>query len=267
METSDQKIEELKYLLLDEDRIEINALREEIAHLKTIIKDKKLLDKEVGPIISEHLNQYTKDIPKNLGKSITKTLKLEIENSQDKIVDILYPIMGKLIKKYIQKEFEKLSEQINKKLKRRFSFGGIKRKIKSIFTGVKEEDIVVEELSETKIEELFIIEKNSGLLKGNYSTTNTIDKDVLSGMLTAIKSFVEDALKTGNDDLETIEYGLYNIHIQNFNTYYIASVIHGVFDISFKEDLREQLFEFSQKHYTASKSKKELSEALKKMFN
>lgn len=267
MESNDQKIEELKNLLLNDDRAYVNALSKEIADLKSIINDKTLLDKEVGPLITQYLEKYTEDIPKKLGPSITKTLRFEIENSQDKIVDALYPIMGKLIKKYIKKEFEKLSEQINKKLKSRFSFGGFKRKLKSIFIGVKEEDIFVEELSETKIEELFIIEKNSGLLKGNYSTTNTIDKDVLSGMLTAIKGFVEDALKTGSDDLETIEYGLYNIHIQNFNTYYIASVIHGVFDSSFKEELQDQLFEFSEKYYKPSKSNDELSSALKKMFN
>ena len=69
------------------------------------------------------------------------------------------------------------------------------------------------------------------------ATTETIDKDMISGMLTAIKSFVEDAFKTGNDNLESIEYGLYNIHIQNFKTYYIAVVVHGVFDTNYQEKL------------------------------
>jgi hemerythrin len=51
---------------------------------------------------------------------------------------------------------------------------------------------------------------------------------MISGMLTAIKSFVEDAFQQNQQNLETIEYELYNIHIQNFHTYYIATIISGV---------------------------------------
>lgn len=266
MQSENYKIEELKHLLLNDDRESINALKLEIERLKAIIEDKELLDTKIGPIINTYLDQYTKDIPSKLGPSITESLKNEIANSQDTIVDVLYPIMGKLIKKYIQKEFEKLSDQINKTVQNRFSVKALKRKLKSIFTGVNENDIIINDLSDTQIQELFIVEKHSGILKGNFSKTNTIDKDVLSAMLTAIKSFVEDALKTGNDQLETIEYGLYNIYIQNFKSYYIAVIIHGVFDVTYREQLREKLNTFSQKKYKSNLSKEALSLALEKEF-
>lgn len=267
MESEDYKIEELKHLLLQEDRATIDSLKKEIAELKKTLHTKDKLDEKVGPIIKNYLDAYTDDIPSKLGPTITKSLKNQIADSRDDIVDILYPIMGLLIKKYIQAEFKKLSEQINKQLEHNFSFKSIKRKFKSIFTGVKEQDIIIEGLAETKVEEVFIIEKHSGILKGSFSNTNTIDKDVLSGMLTAIKSFVEDALKTGGEQLETIEYGSYNIHIQNFNTYYIAVVAHGTFDNNFKEDLVEELYTFSDKFYKPAKSNEELSKALEKTFS
>ncbi|RNC84949.1 MAG: cell envelope biogenesis protein OmpA [Winogradskyella sp.] len=267
MQSEDYKIEELQRLLLQEDRDTTNALKQELEDLKLLIETEKELDGKVGPIITKYLNLYTEDIPEKLGPTITKTLKNEIEKSKDTIVDALYPIIGKLIKRYIQKEFQKLSDKINYQVNHRFSLKSIARKLKSIFTGVKEEDIIISELSDTQIQEVFVVEKNSGILKGSFSKTNTIDKEVLSGMLTAIKSFVEDALKTGDEQLETIEYGLYNIYIQNFKTYYIAVVLHGVFDSTFKEKLEEDLLTFSQKHYKASKSRVEISESLKDMFS
>jgi len=266
LQTEDYKIDELKHLLLNEDRQIIAALQSELKSIKNILETQEELEINVGPIIKAYLENYTKEIPDTLGPTITKSLKNEIANSKNEVVDALYPIMGKMIKKYLQKEFEILSEKINAQIKKRFSFKGFNRKIKSIFTGVKEDSLIINDLSESKLEEIFIIEKNSGILKGSYSENNTIDKDVLSAMLTAIKSFVEDAVKTGNENLESIEYGLYNIHIQNFNSYYIAAIIHGVFDVAFQEDIREQINDFSTKYYSSKASIEEISNSLEIYF-
>ena len=266
MQSEDRKIQTLQRLLLEEDREDIIALKNEIKALRSLIESEKEFDEVISPIISKHLKTYTLEMPDKLGPSITKTLKYEIENSTHTIVDALYPIIGKLIKRYIQTEFQKLSDKINKQVDERFSFKALKRKFRSLFFGVKEEDIIISKLSETQIQQIFIIEKHSGLLRGNYSTANTIDKDVLSGMLTAIKSFVEDALKTGGDQLEVIEYGMYKIYIQNFETYYIAVVLHGIFDSQFKEDLEEKLYDFSEKHFKSSLSNDDISKSLETMF-
>ena len=261
------KIDLLKNLLLNDDRIEIDLLKAKIKHLENLLESKEKLALKISPIVDDKLMEFTDEIPNTLGPAITQSLKKEIENSKDQVVDALYPIIGKMIKKYIQKEFQLLSEKINTQIQQRFSFKNLFRKVKSKATGVNEGELIIKDVSETKIQEIFIIEKHSGILKANYSKTNTIDKEVLSGMLTAIKSFVEDAFKTGNDNLESIEYGLYNIHIQNFNSYYIAVIVHGIFDIQYHEKLENKLFKFSKKIYTSKASKQELSNALENMFN
>ena len=267
MQSEDYKIEELKHLLLNEDREMIAALKSEIDNLKKTLNTEKELEINVGPIIKAYLANYTEEIPEKLGPTITQSLKNEIANSKNEVVDALYPILGKMIKKYLQKEFEILSEKINSQIKRRFSIKGFKRKIKSLFTGIKEESLIINDLSESKIEQILIIEKHSGILKGSYSNSDTIDKDVLSAMLTAIKSFVEEALKTGNENLESIEYGLYNIHIQNFNSYYVAAIIHGVYDVQFQESIRERINEYSAKHYKSNVTKDKISKSLETYFS
>jgi flagellar motor component MotA len=74
-----------------------------------------------------------------------------------------------------------------------------------------------------------------------------MDKDMISGMLTAIKSFVEDAFSGGAQNLEAIEYELYTIHIQNFFSYYIAVVVSGNYSRTFESDLENELLELSKK--------------------
>ena len=63
---------------------------------------------------------------------------------------------------------------------------------------------------------------------------DNIDKDMIAGMLTAIKSFVEDAFAKEEQSLELIQYEFYNIYIQNLASYYIATVISGSFNSDFK---------------------------------
>lgn len=260
------KLRQLKELLLHEDRDEIALLQAKITALEDIIEKQEKLSNRVDPIIDKKLKQYTEDIPEKLGPTITESLKNEIANSKDQVVDALYPIIGKMIKKYIQQEFKILSEKINTQLQKSFSFKNWKRKFKSKISGIEEDSFVMQELAKTEIQEIFIIEKDSGILIANFSKSNTIDKDVLSGMLTAIKSFVEEAFKTGNDNLELIEYGLYNIHIQNFNSYYFAVVAHGVFDSSYKGKLEYELLNFAEKNL-GKENNKNLSIKLAEYFN
>jgi len=244
----DKKLILLKELLLTDDRAHIDSLNNRIKELESIIDLQENLSIKVDPIIDEKLQKYTTDIPEKLGPMITESLKNEIQNSKAQVVDALYPIIGKMIKKYIQQEFKILSDKINQQLKKRFSMEGIVRKFKSKFTGVEEESLILHELAKTEIIEIFIIEKNSGLLKANFSKSDTIDKEVLSAMLTAIKSFVEQAFNTGEEQLESIEYGLYHIHIQNFKSFYIAVILHGVYDSTYKSKLKSKLLVFVGKN-------------------
>ena len=62
-----------------------------------------------------------------------------------------------------------------------------------------------------------VIEQGSGIVASEYSKTQNIDQDTVAGMLTAIKSFAEDAFQAETQSLEYIEYENYHIHLQNFS--------------------------------------------------
>ncbi|MGV6828831.1 MAG: cell envelope biogenesis protein OmpA [Flavobacteriales bacterium] len=225
MQTSRDKLDVLRDLLLIEDREDVKKILDRLDQVEQDAVKKQLLEEQVSPYINKSLHHFSETIPEKLGPTITKTLEKQIKESQDKVAETLYPVLGKMIKKYIQNEIKLLSESINNRIKTTFPF---KRKITSFFSGTKESDLLISELVQAKILQVFVIEKNSGILLGSYSKEETIDQEMISGMLTAIKNFVEDAFEQNQQNLETIEYELYNIHIQNFHTYYIATIISGV---------------------------------------
>ncbi|KGL63988.1 hypothetical protein [Polaribacter sp. Hel1_85] len=228
----DNRFELLRELLLAEDREKFDSLSQEI-----ILREK--LSNRVSPLIDEKILDLRENFPEYFGDTITETIKVQIRDSQDEVVEALYPIMGKMVKKFIVAEITKLSDSINKTIKEKFSIQEI---LKRILKGKRNDaGIVLEEVFEFVIEEVFIIEKESGLLSGSYSRGSIADKDMISGMLTAIKSFAEDAFSKEGQDLENIKFETFQLSIRNFKTIYIAIATSGVLTSEVLEELSDNI--------------------------
>lgn len=234
------KVELLKDILFTDDRKFAEKIAERISIIEQTVNERKNLSEKVKPIIAQELAEFVKEIPTTLGPTITATLKEEISKNKDEIVDALYPILGKMIKKYISQEIKLLIEKINKQL----SVKSWSRKFRSWFGDVKEAELVLSELSSASIEQVLLIERGSGILAASYSKTKTIDEDMISGMLTAIKGFVEDAFGQKNQNLELIEYESYHIHLQSFISYYVAVVVSGNYTLQAKGKVQDLIFDF-----------------------
>ncbi len=238
---SEDKLEVLKKILLTDDREFAQEITRKIEYLE---KHQKNLSERVEPILDDKFTSFVEEIPETLGSTITETLKKEIEKSRDAVAEALYPIMGKMIKKFIQKEISLLNERINNQLKSSFSF---KNRFKSRKRGQQQAAGMLLAEYQAKIEQIMVIEKGSGLVKANLSLTEAMDEDMVAGMLTAIKSFAEDAYKKRNVELERIDYELFTIHIQNFSNYYIAVVLSGIYNDEIRDKLEDILFNFAQR--------------------
>lgn len=264
----DEKLNIIKDILLTDEREFVSSIEKKIQILEHSINEKKQLSAKVDPIINEKLQQFIKEIPNTLGPTITKTLKEEIKNSQDAVVEALFPILGKMIKRYVQHEMKLLSEKINNQVNNTFSFKRFFRKAKSKASGIEESDLIIQEQTNTKIEQVIIIEKGSGMVLAEYSKTKMADEDMVAGMLTAIKSFAEDAFIKESQNLHYIEYDLYHIHLQNFSSFYIAVVVSGAYNVIFKDKLEDKILNFANKQKIANilKNKTLLTQKLDYFF-
>lgn len=264
----DEKLSIIKDILLTDEREFTSSIEEKIKSLEKIINKKEQLSTKVNPIIDDKLDAFIKEIPNTLGPAITKALKTEIKNSQDAVIEVLYPILGKMIKRYVQHEIKMLSEKINTQLNKTFSFKGFFRKAKSKISGVNQGDLILQEQNSPKVEQIIIIEKGSGVVLAEFSKTKMTDEDMVAGMLTAIKSFVEDAFKKEQQDLQYIEYDHYHIHLQNFSSYYIAVVLSGAYNVIFKDKLEDNIFNFTSKQKIANNlnNKNILTQKLENFF-
>lgn len=264
-------LEQLQELLLTADRDAVQLLRDEFAELNFDVIDsksdiaqiKKLLDElhenwedpdRLGNRLDPLLNLKVQEIKNNFsqlfGYEIRQTVKQGIRNSKDEFVDAIYPVVGKMIRKYVRTQFDTFLDDVGERLENGFSPKWWINRLKGFFGGVSSAELLLRESFSYQLEEVFFIQHNSGLLLAAYSRNNTIDLDMIAGMLTAIRSFVGDAFaqKKEQDDLESISYGSYKVMLTNFHSYYAASVVLGIMNNGQKEQLEDYLISFAQQH-------------------
>lgn len=239
-----KSIDTLKELLFEEEKDRYLKLSSQIKETSKEI-DEKLANREIPEAeFNEILDRIVRVMPEKLGPTITSTLKVQIRESRDDVVQALFPIVGQMIKKYISQEIQLLTERLDKQFESVFSFDLFLLRLKSIFTGTPYGQLLIARSSQASIREIFIIEEESGLLLASYSKTPSFDQDMMAGMLTAIKTFVSDAMEVERQELEMISYDLFQIYIHNFHKFYIAVVIEGAIDNEYKNKLSDRLLSF-----------------------
>ena len=232
---------QLKEILLREDR---SALEE----LQRTLNEKQLLAEKINPIVEDHLTFLRHNFPKEYAKIVNRMVEQKLKSSQDEILDVIYPVMGKMINKYMAFQFQELKDSINARIDALFSKQGVFWWIRNKIFGLDNADVLLSGLDIPIIEEIFVIQRDSGLLYGSAALYPTVNRDVVAGMLTAIKSFLEDAYERDNEDLELIQYGTYKILIENMPTHYFALAISGSLSNTEGAVIRNKIIDFIQEN-------------------
>ncbi len=257
----------LREILLAEDR-------EELQHLKKTLDDPQLLSQKISPILEERLQFFKENFPVEFRLAVEDIIDKKLESSREELLEIIYPTLGQMIKKYIQHQFQLLKESMEEQIRNTFQVGIIGR-IRYALFGVKPQKMaenILQKLDGPVVEEIFIIEHHSGILLGSASRQETMDLDMVAGMLTAIKAFVEDAFRRGSEKLESVQYGTFSIHLENFPSYYIAAAISGSVSAKERSDLSDSLAKFAESELRINLKKRdgsshyEIKQRLEKYF-
>jgi hypothetical protein len=192
--------------------------------------------------IALHFAQAPEAAAQDLAPLMSASIKAEIRGERDAMIDALYPVIGSTISKYLSETLATLIRTINEKLESRLSIGAIGRKLRALFTGVSEAELLVRESLPLRVEAAFLIHKTSGLVIAQFQNPQSppLDPSLLSGMLTAIRSFFNESMSgTGAaNELDQIEYGESKIVLEVAGYCYLAAIVRGTPDDSFRRVLR-----------------------------
>ena len=186
----------------------------------------KAIAPEVALSIREQIRLDEDAISQALGPEMGKAIKAQIELERDAMVDALYPVIGNTISKYMVE----VVQEINRKVENTLSPEGFKRKIRAKIQGVSEAELILQESVGCHVQAVFLIDKDSGIVIEKFQKQGEdepeLDSDMVAGMLTAIRSFANDCI-VSDSELDTIDYGNWQIHLEVAGYCYLAVVLRG----------------------------------------
>ena len=242
--------------------LKVAESREDVAHAIAPIldemiqrraqEDKGAMSFALAPVLPQAVAKGVSDSPgeyaKALGPEMGTAIKEQISLERDAMVDALYPVIGSTISKYMAEAIQSINEKVENTL----SPEGVLRKIRAKMQGVSEAELIFKEAMPFTVQAVFLIHKGSGLVISEVqpSDSHYLESEMVAGMLTAIRSFVNDVIaQSGNvSEIDQIDYGNSKIILEVAGYCYIAAVTQGEPPKSFRKKLRGALGSIVQNH-------------------
>ncbi|MEG3925243.1 OmpA family protein [Microcoleus sp. T3_D1] len=187
----------------------------------------KAIAPEIGLAIKEQIRLDQESIAQALAPEMGKAITAQIELERDAMVDALYPVIGNTISRYMAEAIKTINEKVSNAL----SVEGVQRKIRSKVQGVSEAELILRESVPFTIQAAFLIHKASGLVISEVQNSESyqLESEMVAGMLTAIRSFVNECIVQPGEvsELNQIEYGDSKIMLEVAGYCYMAVVIKG----------------------------------------
>lgn len=205
-----REIEELRSVLLapdrelvEEQRSQIEALRERIDELEQRILVQideavtpQSVDEVLVPAISNS-SRPTGEIGEALEPEMRHAFHIAARTSRDEMAEAIYPLVGPAVRKMVASMFSLDRENTGR------SF---------------------------RVEQILLIDRETGLMIASTATEQRAleDADVVSGMLDAVCSFVQDAFEApAGEGLEDLRVGDLSVLVENGPRAALASVVRG----------------------------------------
>jgi hypothetical protein len=223
------------HALMRETESRSRDLQTEIEILSRKAKaDSEGLIARVSPVLSDMIGRTIRDsrdeMAEALGPVMGEAIRVQIRDSRKDMVEALYPVIGETVQKAVGEFARELQRNIDSRLRSTFGPQGFLRTLTARLRGVSPSRLALRDALPFAIKQIFLIQHHSGLLLAHHSDTDTIDSDLISGMLTAIRDFVRDSFGNGSheEELDEVQYGENRIIIQSGRAAYLAVVITGV---------------------------------------
>lgn len=219
----------LKDLLLGEEREALDAAQARIAQLDRA--QRELSARLPDAIERAQQGAGAARIAQALAKPVTQALGAAVRENRQVIVDVLFPVIGPAIRKAIAEALRGLVVDVNNAIESSFTPRGLRWRIEAWRSGVPYAQIVIKHTLAYRIDHVFLIERDSGIVLDRESAPDLpeLDGDAIAGMLTAIGDFVSDSVgRDGDNTLDAARVGEHLLWVVRGPRANLACFIHGV---------------------------------------
>lgn len=221
-----EELERLRELLLGNERRDLGELHERIDTWE-------LTPEEVADKLPEAVGLRTAR-DDSLGRALAPTLEAAIseavQRNPQQIAQAIYPVLGPAVRKAISDTISGFVETLNRAIEHSLTLQGLKWRFEALRTGVPYAQIVLKHALVYRVEQVFLIHGESGLMLGHVALAESKaqDPDLVSGMLTAIRDFVADSFDaTAAGGLRRFKVGELTVMVEAGPRANLAAVVRG----------------------------------------
>jgi OOP family OmpA-OmpF porin len=135
-------------------------------------------------------------------------------------------------------------ESLNQTLEHSLSWRALQWRVTALRTGKSFAEVVLLNTLVYRVEQVFLIHRDSGLLLQHVKSgaVSIRDADMVSGMLTAIRDFVRDSFRVSEDEaLENLQIGELSVWIEQGPHAVLAAVIRGTAPPELRQTMQEAI--------------------------
>jgi hypothetical protein len=223
-----EAIVELRRLLFGSDRELAQRLR---VHLERVEPD------ELGRVLPTAIrlrNAQDQVLTDALMPTVATALRIAVKRDPQSVAAAIFPVMAPAIRHAIATAFSQMVQTIDKTLEHSLSWQGLKWRYESWKTGRTFGEIVLYHTLLYRVEHVFLIHRENGLLLDRVSAQGLSEPsaEIISSMMTAIKTawqdFAHDSFGTAPDAvMSTVRIGECEIWFEQGPALILACVIRG----------------------------------------
>jgi outer membrane protein OmpA-like peptidoglycan-associated protein len=224
--SDDAEMAELRSLLL-------GPAEGQIAEIHERLTDPHRQLTEVSSVLPDAIAVRTRrddELSQALAPTITTAIERSVRRNPQPLVDAIFPVMGPAIRKAISVALNGMVQSLNQSMAYSFSAQGLKWRIEAWRTGKPFAEVVLLHTLLYRVEQVFLIHRETGLLLQHVVASGAAvkDADMVSSMLTAIQDFAHDSFNSRDEDqLENFEVGDLSVWIEQGPLAILAAVIRG----------------------------------------
>ncbi len=222
-----EELAELRELLLGADRQRLRDLEQRLDAAG-------LTGEELAELLPEAIALRAgrdRQLARALAPTIEGAISESVRRNPRAIATAIFPVLGPAIRKAIAEAFAGLVASINRGIEHSVSPRGLKWRLEAWRTGVPYAQIVLKHALVYRVEQVFLIHTETGLLLAQAAPPDRAlaDADLVSGMLTAIRDFVGDAFGPEREagGLRTFCVGELTVLVEQGPRAMLAAVVRG----------------------------------------
>ena len=224
-DAADDTLDELRSLIVGPELEDVLAFRARLA-------DPAARTRDVSSVLPAAIAQRANDpqLARALGPPVEEAITASVRRDPQPLADALFPAIGPAIRKAIAHTLASMMDSLNRTVEHSVSWRALQWRWTALRTGKPFAEIVLLNTLQYRVEQVFLIHRESSLLLHHlgFDPRSLADADQISAMLSAIGDFVRDSFSVGaTESVDAMRVGELTVIVEQGPHALLAGVVRG----------------------------------------